>query len=358
MNQSKYFEGVKVIELANVLAGPAVGLFFAELGAEVIKVENKNTGGDMTRKWKLQSEDPDSPISAYYSSVNWNKTVHLLDLKTDEDQAFVHDLIKEADIVISNFKFGKAVDFNMDYESLKTINPSLIYGHISGYGDDSPRTAFDVVLQAETGYMSMNGQSDSPPTKMPIAFIDILAAHQMKEGLLLALIRKMKSGEGSYLSVSLHDSAIASLANQATNWLMAGHNPQRQGSLHPNIAPYGEMLKTQDGKFIVLAVGTDKHFKSLCSCLENPQLALKEKFSTNEKRVKNRTELIEILQHSMPNLNSENIIKKLHSSGVPCGVINTLADIFSNQQLDHLLHAEDSNGIRTTRVKTIAFKCT
>ncbi|MCX6296683.1 MAG: CoA transferase, partial [Bacteroidetes bacterium] len=211
------FKDLKVIELANVLAGPAVGMFFAELGAQVIKIENKSTNGDVTRSWKIAKEDQKINSSAYYASVNWNKKSMFLDLKDASDKSKIIELIKEADIVISNYKKGDDIKLGMDFETLKKTNPTLIYAHISGFGEENSRTAFDIVLQAETGFMFMNGTKESGPIKMPVALIDILAAHQLKEGVLVALIKRMQTGNGSKVSVSLYDSAIASLANQATN---------------------------------------------------------------------------------------------------------------------------------------------
>ncbi|MBL4653287.1 MAG: CoA transferase [Flavobacteriales bacterium] len=351
MNLSKCFEGLKVVELANVLAGPAVGMFFAELGAEVIKIENETTNGDMTRKWKLPSEDKNSTTSAYYCCVNWNKKVKLLNLKDTEGQKFVHDLISDTDIVITNYKPGKSEELRMDYETLKNINPTLIYAHISGFGEDSSRTAFDVVLQAETGFMSMNGQPDNPPTKIPVALIDILAAHQLKEGILVSLIRLLKTGKGSYISVSLYDAAIASLANQATNWLMANHNPSQVGSIHPNIAPYGEIVTTKDKKQIVLAVGTDTQFNSLCKILDKGELANSKYFSTNKLRVSNRKKLHQELLGSVLRKDSKLFLKECKKYDVPVGAIKDIAMVFSSKKTEKLILKE----AKTSRVKTVVF---
>jgi crotonobetainyl-CoA:carnitine CoA-transferase CaiB-like acyl-CoA transferase len=243
-----FFKDLKVVELANVLAGPAVGLFFAELGAHVVKVENKLTDGDVTRSWKIPSENKNTSSSAYFASVNWNKTSIFVDLRDTADRQQVMELIKDADIVISNYKPGDDEKLQMGYEQLKKINPRLIYAHISGFANASSRTAYDLILQAETGFMYMNGTPESGPLKMPVALIDILAAHQLKEGILIALIKRLQTGKGSRVSASLEHAAIASLANQASNWLMTGYNHQPSGSLHPNIAPYGELFTTADSK--------------------------------------------------------------------------------------------------------------
>ena len=254
-----FFKNLKVVELASVLAGPSVGMFFAELGCDVKKVEHPS--GDMTRKWKLPKENKEANISGYYCSVNWGKEVHFSNLKNKKDNQKVREWISEADILISNFKYGDADKFNLSYASLREDNPRLIYAHLSGYGSDTARAAFDVIIQAESGFMHMNGQSDGPPTKMPVALMDVLAAHQMKEGILCALLEREKTGKGGLIEASLIDSGIASLANQATNYLMGDSIPSRKGSIHPNIAPYGEYFECKDGKLMVLAIGTDKQFQ-------------------------------------------------------------------------------------------------
>ena len=351
-----FFKDLKVIELANVLAGPAVGMFFAELGAEVIKVENKLTNGDVTRSWKLPSENSNSDISAYYSSVNWNKKNILVDLKEKSDRQKVYDLIKDADIVITNYKSGDELKLEMDYETLKKINPQLIYAHITGFGDGSSRTAYDLVLQAETGFMFMNGTRESGPIKMPVALIDVLAAHQLKEGILVALISKLKTGKGSKVAVSLYDSAIASLANQASNWLMANHDPQPNGSLHPNIAPYGEIFTTLDKKMIVLAIGNNKQFEQLCSLLNLEDLKLNSDFSTNTNRVKNRKELFKILQESIKNYSTEKLLHDFIKNDVPAGIIKSVKDVFEDEKAHSLILTENHpKGAISKRVRTAIF---
>ena len=351
-----FFKNLKVIELANVLAGPAVGMFFAELGADVIKIENKATNGDVTRSWKLPSEDKSKNTSAYYASVNWNKKVLSADITNTEERNAVYELIRDADIVIANYKSGDDVKLGMDHETLKKINPDLIYAHISGFGESSKRTAFDIVLQAETGFMFMNGTAGSGPIKMPVALIDILAAHQLKEGILVALINKFKTGTGSKVTVSLYDAAVASLANQATNWLMAGHDPQPIGSLHPNIAPYGELFSTSDKKLIVLAIGNDKQFSHLCSVLKLDEATANEKFSSNTARVKNRKELFNIVQFAMSELHSETLMNDLILNDVPAGMIRSVKEVLESEDAKRLiLYENDEYGRNTARIKSSIF---
>ena len=351
----EFFKGLKVIELASVLAGPAVGAFFAELGAEVIKVENKKTKGDVTRKWKLPGEHPEA-TSAYYASVNWNKEVVFWDLGDPADKQKLWNLLPEADILISNFKPSSAEKMGMDYHALKQHNPRLIYAQLTGFGEDSSLPAFDVVLQAEAGFLYMCGEPDGRPVKMPVALIDILAAHQLKEGILMALIKRMQTGEGSLISTSLLESAIASLANQATNWLMAGHIPQRMGTGHPNIAPYGDIFYSSDEKPIVIAVGTDQQFRKLCECLGLPHLADQERFATNHERVRNRLVLVEFLRPAFNRFERELLMKRLNYNGVPAGRVRDMEEVFQIPAARQMILEEiKTDGTHCKSVKTVAF---
>jgi len=350
------FKGLKVVELASVLAGPAVGLFFAELGAEVIKIENKKTGGDVTRTWRLPSEDKTASVSAYYCAINWSKEVQFLDLTTSEGQRAVYELVKDADVVVANYKKESAKRLGMDYECLKKIRPDLIYANISGFGEASERVAFDVVLQAESGFMYMNGQPEGPPTKMPVALIDILAAHQLKEGILVALLQRYKTGKGAYVSISLLEAAVASLANQATNWLMGKHIPQRIGSLHPNIAPYGALFETKDGKFLILSIGSDQQFLALCTCLNRLDLAEDEAYKTNIERVKNRLDLADELRVSFNALIANDILERCHQHFVPIGQVRNMQEVFEQTAAQKMILEENIDGLLTKRVRTAAFQ--
>lgn len=353
---NSFFKDLKVVELANVLAGPAVGMFFSELGAEVIKIENKLTNGDVTRTWMLASENKETAVSAYYASVNWNKKSIFLDLNRSEDQQQVYNYIKDADIVISNYKPGDDLKLKMDYETLKKINPTIIYAHLTGFGKTNKRTAYDIVLQAETGFMYMNGTPESGPLKMPVALIDILAAHQMKEAILIALIKRLKTGKGSAIHVSLFDSAIASLANQASNWLMTKFNPQPIGSLHPNIAPYGETFTTKDKKQIVLAIGNDKQFEKLCIELKEEDFAKSPKFATNSERVKNRNELFVLLQPIFEKHLSAELMNKFISTDIPAGLIKSIKEVFEDPEINSLIISKNNDvNNDSKRVKTLAF---
>ncbi len=349
------FSNLKVIELASVLAGPSVGMFFAELGAQVIKIENKRTNGDVTRNWKLPNEDKDA-VSAYFSSINWGKKHLFIDYSNDEDYNTVLQLLMDADIVICNFKQGAAAKFNLDYPSIKALNPSIIYAQLNGFESTPERVAFDVVLQAECGYMYMNGQKDSPPTKMPLALMDILAAHQLKEGILVALLNKATTGKGSYVESSLEEAAISSLANQATNWLMNKKIPQRIGSLHPNIAPYGDVFQTKDHKELVLAIGSDAQFQKFCRLLGSEELSKKSTFLTNETRVKNRALLKEALTNLILNYNRDELIEACIKNGIPMGAVRNMQEVFETPTAQKMILEEQVGNQNTKRVKTIAFK--
>ncbi len=347
---------LKVIELASVLAGPDVGMFFSELGATVIKIENKLVNGDVTRSWKSANETSNKNVSAYFSSVNWNKKHLFLNLQDKSDQQNVYELIADADIVITNFKPGDDKKLGMNYDLLKKHNPSLIYGVINGYGSESKRVAYDVILQAETGFMSMNGNQESGPIKMPVALIDVLAAHQLKEGLLLALLQREKNNKGALVEVSLYDTALASLKNQATNWLMNNFIPQPTGSLHPNIAPYGETFTTKDGRNLVLAIGTNHHFKLLLKILEAENLMKKNIYETNQLRVTNRKELAQDLLPYFEQKTKNELMGPFLGQNIPVGVINNLKEVFEKEEAQELILEEVIENTDTKRIKTAIFK--
>ena len=349
------FSKLIIVDTSTVLAGPSVGTFFAELGATVIKVENASSY-DVTRTWKLPSEDKNSPISAYFSSVNYGKKYIQLNLKDAHDLKQFKELIKVADILISNFKNGDEEKLGIEDATLRRCNPGLIIGKINGFGKDNDRVAYDLILQAETGFMSMNGTPESGPVKMPVALIDVLAAHHLKEGLLIALLKLKTTGKASTVSVSLYDAAVASLVNQASNYLMNNHIPQRIGSLHPNIAPYGELFETKEKDLITFAIGSDTHFRKLCNYLSLIDLTENSKFNSNQSRVVNRTELQEILQAKIKELSTDAILTEMLKQNVPAGKVKNLAEVFENEDLQKSILEEDNLGYKTKRVSSIAFK--
>ncbi|MGB0863032.1 MAG: CaiB/BaiF CoA transferase family protein [Saprospiraceae bacterium] len=356
LSTTNFFEGLKIIELSNILAGPSVGMFFAEMGAKVLKIENKVTKGDITRSWKLPSEPVNTDYSAYYCSVNWQKEVLMLDLKSSEDLDLLYKEVKTADIVITNLKDSSAKGIGVSNEQLQKINQKLIIAHLKGF-PDSDRPAFDIVLQAETGFLYMNGEPNRPPVKMPVALIDVLAAHQLKEAILVALLHQARTGKGSIVTTSLYEAAIASLVNQATNWLMAHHIPQPMGTQHPNIAPYGDLFYTKDKELLVLAVGTERQFQALCECLNIEALIRNKKFDSNTNRVTNRQELMETLKPLFKKYDCSIIYNQLLKAKVPVGKVNNMKAVFENENAQKMLLNETfEDGRNTQRVKTVAFE--
>ncbi len=352
-----FFQRLLVIEAANVLAGPAVGMFFAELGATVIKVENLRTGGDTTRRWKLPSEEQDSDLSAYFSSVNWGKKSIGIDFSRPEGYDVLLDLVRRADVFLQSFKPGDAEKFSLDYPSLREVNGRLIYADITAFGAHDTRPGFDAVLQAETGFTGMNGSEESGPVKMPVALIDLLLAHQLKEALLIALIERMRSGKGSYNTVSLFHSGVTSLANQAANFLVAGSVPGRAGSDHPNIAPYGTIYRTTNGDPVVLAAGTDSQFLSLCEVLGMPETARDERFRTNQQRVVHRDALNRLLEGRIGQLEREPLLTELQARHVPAGAVRSLDEVLTRESIQSLLlHGKRTDGTEIDGLRTIAFE--
>ncbi len=349
---SNFFKDLKVIELAGVLAGPGVGLFFAELGARVLKVENKNVGGDATRTWRLKGETENGP-SAYFSAVNYKKEYLFLDLTDARERDDLLQEIADADMVISNYSSRVAEKLGMDYPTLSKINKKLIYLQLDGFAN-SARPAYDVVLQAETGWISMTGHSENP-SKLPVALIDVLAGHQLKEGALLAIIHRMKTGEGSLVECNLEQASLAALANQATNYLMNNAVAEPIGTLHPNIAPYGDWFETADGKRIVLAVGSDKQFENLNMVL-GLHLHIDEKFKTNPDRLMHRADLRAALVPAIAKFNLADLSQKLDGAGVPFGEIKRLDAVLESDVAQEMVLTEMQDGRETKRLSGNAFK--
>ncbi|MBN1949027.1 MAG: CoA transferase [Candidatus Cloacimonetes bacterium] len=355
MKNNSALNGLRVLELANVLAGPSVGTFLAELGAEVIKIENLLTRGDVTRKWKLPTEDPETDISGYFSCVNWGKLSIALDLKQDAGLGIVLDLVKISDIVLVSYKPGDARKLGVDYPALRKVREDIIYGEITGYGPANPRAGYDALLQAETGFTYMNGTPDGPPVKMPVALIDVMAAHQLKEAILLALLEKTRTGAGKYLQVSLFQSGIASLVNQAANWLVGKTNPERLGSDHPNIVPYGTIFSTRTGE-IVLAVGTDRQFEDLCRVLGVPEWAQDDRFSSNYQRVRHRDVLKEMIAGEFSKWARDELLNSLNEWNIPSGAVHNLQEVFRQPEAqDLLLSAELTSGKYLQGVRSVVF---
>ncbi|PKL76468.1 MAG: carnitine dehydratase, partial [Candidatus Melainabacteria bacterium HGW-Melainabacteria-1] len=342
---SSPFDDLLVLECATVLAGPAVGAFFAELGATVLKLEPPT--GDVTRSWKLPSEHPAETVSAYFACVNWGKHSLALDLRQPAGRQIAQALAAKADILIANYKPGAAERLGMDYATLSALNPGLIYAHLTGYGDADPRTGYDAIIQAESGFLALNAHPGQLPVKMPVALIDLLAAHQLKQAVLVALLQRQHSGHGDYLQVSLIQSALASLANQASNWLVAGHEPQPLGLEHPNIAPYGGLYPCADGEQIMLAIGSDSQFATLCQLLSAPALATE--FPSNAERVSRRVALNTALRPLIQAQAAQPLLAQLWQAGIPAGRMLTVSQALAQPAAhEMMLHSQELRGLRTS----------
>jgi crotonobetainyl-CoA:carnitine CoA-transferase CaiB-like acyl-CoA transferase len=350
------FQGLRVLDLSTVLAGPSVASFFAELGAEVIKIENPRTQGDVTRSWKLSSESSESPVSAYFSSVNIGKQYRWMDLTKPENRPELEELIRLSDVVIVNFKEGDDQKFNLSAEDIHALQPKAIYASIKGFRSDPKRIAYDVVLQAECGFMFMNGNSESGPLKMPVALIDVIAAHQLKEGILCALLQRAKTGKGATVRTTLEESALSALMNQASNYLMAGHVPQASGSLHPNIAPYGETFQCADGKQLVLAVGSESQFRNLCEALEVNHLCDDPRFDHNQQRVVHRKELAMELEASFRTKTRDSWTSLLTAAGVPVGAIRSMDEVMESATAKRMIREEVIEGHSARRISGVSFR--
>jgi len=333
---------LKIIELASVLAGPSVGAFFAEFGASVIKIENPRTSGDVTRSWRTAGEQDTSDISAYFASVNFGKQSLALDISQQQGRDVLYSLLSAADVIIASYKPGDAEKLGVAYNEVKKHNPNIIYGHITGYGNDSPRAGYDAIIQAETGYTGMNGTDEM--CKMPVALMDVLAGHQLKEAILMALWSREKTGKGCYIPISLYDSALSGLVNQASNFLNAGHVPKPLGSDHPNIVPYGTLYKCRDGQYLILAVGNDKQFAALMDILN---LEVVPEFETNHSRVQNRDALKSILTDALGNVDRDEFLQKLHEASIPAGELNNMEHVFSDPAALNMV--VDDDGVRSVR---------
>jgi len=358
MTNTLPFAHLRVLELASVLAGPQVGQFFAELGAEVLKVESP--AGDVTRTWRTTAETAasvagEASVSAYFSASNWGKKSMVLDLTTAAGQAALRRLAATADVVVASYKPGDAEKLGADYASLAAENPGLIYGHLTGYGPHEGRAGYDAVLQAEAGFMHLNaGGPGQPPQKMPVALVDLLAAHQLKEGLLTALLQRERTGRGALVHVSLLDSALSALANQAATYLVTGHDPQPLGSGHPSIVPYGTVYRAANGRQLVLAVGSDGQFRQLCAALGQPAWVNDARFATNAARVAHRPALEALLTEGIAAVNDDELLAELARRAVPAGAVRTVGEALGQASAQAMLLP--GAGSLRAGLRTVAFR--
>ncbi|MEZ4911081.1 MAG: CaiB/BaiF CoA-transferase family protein [Saprospiraceae bacterium] len=345
---------LKVLDMSSVLAGPLTGSFFAELGCKVTKIENKTIGGDPTRQWKLTTEDSNSDFSAYYASANYGKEIIMLDFKNEDDLEKLWTLIQAHDIIISNFQRKVSEKFGLSPKAIQNKFPDKIIAQLSAYDYDDPRPGYDLVMQGETGWISMNGIDQNHMAKLPVALIDIIAAHQMKEAILMAVLKKYQSGEGSIIHVSLYKSALSALANQASNYLMAQHIPKPMSTLHPNIAPYGDTFTTSDGELVLLAIGSDAQFAKLWVSLNLGEI-IDSRFILNSDRVRYRNEMVTILTERIKSVSLAEFTGLMNKNNLPWSKIHNLKDVFESEQGKKIVLEYNLNEIVAKAVSQVAF---
>ncbi len=330
-------QGVKVLELARILAGPWVGQALADLGADVIKVESP--GGDDTRSWGppfVADEAGGDGDSAYFHCCNRGKRSVVLDFRTEHGREAVRRLARQSDVLVENFKVGGLGKYGLDYGQLKQVNPRLVYCAITGFGQDGPyagRAGYDFMIQAMGGIMDITGDPDGEPTKPGVAYADIFTGLYSVIAIQSALLHRERTGVGQYIDMALLDSQVAVLANQALNYLVSGTPPRRMGNTHPNIVPY-QPFPVSDG-YVVIAVGNDTQFARLCRVLGCGELADDPRFAINPARVAHRDTLVPMLVERTRAFSREGLLRELESNTVPAGPINTIADVFNDPQVRH-----------------------
>ena len=332
-------EGLRVVELARILAGPWIGQTLADLGAEVIKVEAPE--GDDTRRWGppfLERPRPDGGterVAAYFHAANRGKTSITCDFSDAEDLARLKTLIATADVVVENFKVGGLKRFGLDYESLAAGNPRLVYTSVTGFGQNGPRAmqpGYDFLIQGMCGIMDLTGEPDGEPQKVGVAWIDIFTGLYGVIGIQAALAERERSGKGQHVDLSLLDTGVAVLANQAMNQMIGGVTPRRLGNAHPNIVPY-QAFPASDGH-VIIACGNDRQFAALCRALGLEALAENPDYATNPARVANRAALVPLIAEATAQTTRAAIIAALEEAGVPAGPINSVADALAEPQIE------------------------
>ena len=326
-------EGVKVIELARILAGPWAGQTLADLGADVIKVEAPE--GDDTRRWGPPFvENGGEKTAAYFHSANRGKRGITCDFRTAEGQELVRRLVADADVVIENFKVGGLAKYGLDWESLRKVNPRLIYCSITGFGQDGPyahRAGYDFIIQGMSGLMSVTGAPDGQPQKVGVAVTDIFTGVYAATGILAALVQRGRTGEGQQVDMALLDVATSIMANQAMNYLASGKVPGMMGNAHPNLAPYA-VFDCKDG-WLILATGNDGQYQRLCRILGLDDMATAPEFLTNADRIANRVVMTERITAATKTWSKVDLLAACEAEGVPAGPINSLDEVFADPQV-------------------------
>ncbi|GAA0366397.1 CaiB/BaiF CoA-transferase family protein [Bowmanella denitrificans] len=334
-SQAGALSGIKVLDLSRILAGPWATQMLADFGAQVIKIEPPGKGDD-TRNWGPPFVDNFEQNAAYFCAANRNKQSVAVDFGQPQGQDIIRQLAAKADVLVENFKVGGLAKYGLDYASLKSLNPRLIYCSITGFGQSGPlasRPGYDFMVQAMGGLMSLTGEPDGQPTKTGVAVADILTGLYACNAIQAALLYRHSTGAGQHIDLSLLDVQVASLANQAMNYLVSGQSPQRQGNSHPNIVPY-QCFATSDGHIIV-AIGNDQQFARFCTLAGCESLQNNPSYQTNALRVAHREDLVAAIQSIMLTKSSQSWLTELEAATIPCGPINNLAQTFANPQVQH-----------------------
>ncbi|TCK23664.1 crotonobetainyl-CoA:carnitine CoA-transferase CaiB-like acyl-CoA transferase [Ancylobacter aquaticus] len=328
--------GIRVLDLSRVLAGPWATQTLGDLGADIIKVEKPGEGDD-TRgwgpPWLADGEGRPTRESAYFLAANRNKRSVAIDMATPQGQALIRRLAEQSDVVVENFKVGGLKRYGLDHESLMALNPRLVTCSITGFGQDGPeagRAGYDFMIQGMSGLMSVTGSPDTEPQKVGVALVDILTGLNATIAILAALEQRHRTGRGQHIDIALFDVAVASLANQALNFLVGGTAPRRLGNAHPNIVPY-QAFETSDGH-LILAVGNDAQFARFCRLADLPEIAADARFATNRERVAHREALIPPIAAALKRQTTAEWLAMLDAAGIPAGPINTIAQAFAEPQ--------------------------
>jgi len=345
--------GLKVVELARILAGPWAGQILADLGAEVIKVESPE--GDDTRKWGPPFfENEGEKTAAYFHGCNRGKKSVTVDFRTEEGIAAVHRLLADADVVIENFKVGGLARFGLDFENLHARYPRLIYCSITGFGQTGPyasRAGYDYIVQGMSGLMSVTGEPSTQPQKVGVAVTDIYTGIYASTGILAALHQREKTGKGQLIDMALFDVVLATMANQAMNFLASGKAPSRMGNAHPNIVPY-QVFDCSDG-YIIIASGNDSQYRKLCAVLGQPDLGMDPKYATNADRLAHRDEIVGKIMALTVGWTKADLLAACEREGIPAGPINDLGEAFADPQIVARGMRVDLNGIPSVRTPIV-----
>ena len=327
-------DGLTVVDASQILVGPFCTMQLADLGADVIKVERPGVG-DGTRGWHPPAFGGDGGMSAYYASVNRNKRSITLNLKSEEGRGILRELVSDADVFVENFRVGALEEWGLGYEALAAENPGLVYCSLSGYGEwgpDADRPAYDLIMQAEGGFMSITGEEGGAPVRIGVAIVDIGAAMYATQAILAALLSRATGGDGQKIDVSLLDSEVAWMTYMATYYFASGEPPGRMGSGHPTIVPY-RAFESRDG-YVVVGAASEKLWRNFCAAIDREELLEDDRFSTNADRVENREALESILAAEFAELTTEEALSILEAADVPASAVNDMADVFEHPQVE------------------------